>query len=107
MLFILFLATFSLDIFGGGYGFWGFILGLLIHNILVFVIIGVLWISWKYEIVGGIAFILAGLLYISIMIMGALKNQPEWYMLSYSLIIAVPAFSIGTLFLIGWKQKKR
>lgn len=33
ILFILFLAMFSLDIFEGNYGFWGTIVGLFMHNI--------------------------------------------------------------------------
>ena len=75
------------------------------HNIPVFILIIILVISWKYEIVGGIAFILAGLFYIATMLINALKYPFEWYMLSYSFIIAGPAFLIGILFLIGWKKK--
>jgi len=103
ILFILFLAMFSLDIFEGNYGFWGTILGLIMHNIPVFILIIVLIISWKHEIVGGIIFILAGLFYIITLLM---NPQLEWYMLSWSLLIAGPAFLIGILFLLNWKFKK-
>src|SRR3989344_8840572 len=92
IIFILFLAMFSLDIFDGNYGFWGTILGLFMHNIPVFILTIVLIISWKHEIVGAVAFILAGLLYIFSLLM---KPELEWYMLSWSLIIAGPAFFIG------------
>ena len=61
----------------------------------------------KYVLVGGIAFILAGLLYISIMVMNALKNRFEWYMLSWAIQIAGIAFFIGILFLINWFKKKK
>jgi hypothetical protein len=94
---------FSLDVFGQGYGFWGTLGAFLMHNIPVFVLVAILVISWKYEIVGGIAFILAGLLYLSLLLM---RNTFEWYMLSWSLIIAGPAFFIGVLFLIGWRKKR-
>ena len=107
ILFLLFLAMFSLDIFDANYGFWGTILGLFMHNIPVFVLLIVLVIAWRYEIVGGIAYILAGFLYIGIMLRNALTNPFEGYMISYSFIIAGPAFFIGILFLIGWFQKKR
>ena len=108
ILFILFLAMFSLDIFEGDYGFWGTILGLFMHNIPSIVLLIILIISWKREIVGGIAFILAGLLYIGLIAVNGFHDVDfEWYMLSYSLIIAGPAFLVGILFLIGWKQKKR
>jgi len=95
---------FSLDVFGNNYTFWQTVLGLLMHNIPVFILLIILVISWKYEIVGGVAYILAGIIYI---IWLALKPQFEWYMLSWSLIIAGPAFLIGVLFLINWFSKKK
>ena len=104
IIFILFLAMFSLDIFDGNYGFWGTILGLFMHNIPVFILLIVLIISWKHEIVGGIVFILAGIFYIITLLM---NPKLEWYMLSWSLIIAGPAFIIGILFLLNWKFKKK
>jgi hypothetical protein len=107
IVFILFLAIFSFDVFGNGYAFWETVLALFIHNIPSLLLLGVLIISWKHEIVGGIAFILAGLLYIISILINTLKGPFEWYMLSYSFIIAGPAIFIGILFLIGWKRKKK
>ncbi len=104
---LLFLTVFSFDVFDTGLGFWGTTLAFFIHNIPVIVLAVVLWISWKREIVGGIAFILAGLLYILQMVINAINNPIEWYMLSYSMIIVGPLFFIGILFLIGWNRKKR
>jgi len=103
IVFILFLAMFSLDIFEGNYGFWGTILGLFMHNIPVLILTGVLIISWKYEIVGGIAFILAGLLYIATLLISGF----EWYMLLWILQISGIAFLVGILFLVNWYKKKR
>ena len=107
ILFILFLAMFSLDIFEGNYGFWGTIVGLFMHNIPVMILLIILVISWKHELVGAIAFILAGLVYIISMLMTALRNPFEWYLLSWSLIIAGPAFFIGILWILNWKNKKK
>ena len=59
ILFIAFLALMSLDVFDSNPGFWEAVLGLFMHNIPVFILIAVLWISWKHEIVGAIAFMLA------------------------------------------------
>lgn len=102
ILFLLFLAMFSLDIFDANYDFWGTVLGLFMHNIPVLVLLVVLIISWKYEIVGGIVFILAGLLYIIVSI-----GRVEWYIaLVWSLNIAGPAFLIGILFLMNWYKKR-
>src|SRR4030042_4075717 len=63
IIFILFLAMFSLDIFEGNYGFWGTVVGLFMHNIPSLILLIILLVSWKHEIVGGIAFIMAGLFY--------------------------------------------
>lgn len=103
IIFVCFLALFSLDVFEGNYGFWGTTLALLIHNIPSLVLLIVLLISWKYEIVGGIAFILAGIIYIILLS----KNQFEWYMLSWAVQISGIAFLIGALFLINWFKKKK
>jgi hypothetical protein len=103
---ILFLALFSLDVFGEGYGFWGTILAFLMHNIPVFILAILLWISWKHELVGAITFILGGLLYIGQLAVNAILNSFEWYYISWSLIIAGPAFFVGILFYLGWKQKR-
>ena len=107
IIFIFFLALMSLDVFSPELSFWQTLGALFMHNIPALVLLIVLVISWKYEIVGGIAFILAGLLYISIIIMNALKNQFEWYMLSWAVQIAGIAFLIGTLFLMCWSKKKK
>jgi len=102
IMFILFLVLFSLDVFELKLGFWQTIVGLLMHNIPAFILLAVLLISWKYEIVGGIAFTLAGVLYIIMLMMSPF----EWYMISWSLIIAGPAFFIGILFFINWFKKE-
>ncbi|MFH1072982.1 MAG: hypothetical protein V1743_06145 [Nanoarchaeota archaeon] len=101
--FILFLALFSLDVFSPGLSVWQIVLGLFMHNIPTLLLLAVLLISWKYEIVGGIAFILAGLVYIFL----TLRNPFAWYLVAWSVQIAGPAFLIGILFLIGWFRKKR
>ncbi len=106
IIFILFLAMFSLDVFDMKLGFWETLLGLFMHNIPVFILLAVLLISWKREIVGGIAFILAGLLYVAIMMINMFRNPFEWYMVSWNIIVAGPAFLIGILFVINWLKKR-
>jgi hypothetical protein len=99
---------FSLDVFDGNYGFWGTILGLFMHNIPTLFLLIILLVSWKREIIGGIFFILAGLLYIARLAFTMISTPPfHWYYLSWSLIIAGPAFLVGILFLINWFKKKR
>ena len=105
---IAFMALMSLDIFDGNYGFWGTILAFLMHSIPSILLLIVLIISWKYEIVGGIVFILAGLLYGILSVSRVAISFPkEWYVLVWALQIAGPAFFIGILFLIGWFRKRK
>jgi hypothetical protein len=103
IIFILFLMMFSLDIFQPGLTVWQIIIGLFMHNIPALILLIFLIISWKHEIVGGIVFILAGLLYIFLL---ATSSHFEWYMLIWSLTISGPAFLVGILFLINWFKKK-
>ena len=103
IVFIVFLTLMSLDVISPELSLWQIITGLLIHNIPTLVMIIVLIVSWRHEIVGAIAFLLAGLLYI------IMTTQAEiaWYLaLSWSIIIAGPAFLIGILFLINWFEKR-
>lgn len=103
---ILFLTIFSWDVFDGNLSFWQTVLALFIHNIPAMFLAIIVWISWKYEIVGGIAFILAGIAHIVSSIIR--ENIDPWYItLAISLIIDGPAFIIGILFLVGWFKKKK
>ena len=103
ILFILFLSLFSLDIFGNNYSFWETVVGLFMHNIPSLVLLAVLIISWRVEIVGGVAFILAGFLYIALVL---IRPNFEWYRLAWIVQISGPAFLVGILFLVNWRKKK-
>ena len=106
ILFICFLALFSLDVFESASTPAQIVLGLVMHNLPVFALLAVLLIAWKYEIVGGIGFILAGVLYISVILTNVTKTGFEWYYLAWAAQISGIAFLIGILFLVGWKKKK-
>ena len=103
IIFICFLALFSLDVISPELSFWQIVVGLFMHNIPVFILLAVLLVAWKHEIVGGIGFILAGLLYIVFVLM---RNPFEWYYLSWIAQISGIAFLIGILFIIGWDKKR-
>jgi|SRR3989344_6138419 len=107
ILFLLFLALMSLDIFEGDYGFWGTIAGLFMHNIPAIILLIVLIISWKHEIVGGMGFILAGILYIAMILINIATTGFEWYYLLWAAQISGIAFFIGIMFLVGWFKKKK
>lgn len=99
---IAFLALFSLDVFGQGYGFWGTLLAFFMHNIPVIILIVFLVIAWKREIVGAIVYLIGGLLYIFLSFRGA----DDWRMaLVWSLQISGAAFIISGFFFANWREK--
>ncbi len=107
IIFILFLAIFSSDIFEGNYGFFGTILGLFMHNIPSLVLLVILIISWKHDLAGAITFISLGAVCV-IGIIFVMLYVPEGSRFNPILIIGSIVFLfIGILFLIGWKQKKK
>lgn len=106
IIFLLFLALMSLDVISPELTFWQIIGGMIMHNIPVFILAVLLWISWKREIIGAVTFISAGLLYIGLTAVNVFRNEFEWYMLSWIIQISGVAFFIGILFWIGWKRRK-
>ena len=104
IIFIVFLALMSLDIFGMGLSFREILVGLFMHNIPALILLAVLIISWKYEIVGGVVFILAGILYIIF----AFNRADNWQMaLLWILQISGAAFVIGGFFITNWIKKRK
>lgn len=100
ILFILLLAFFSIDVFSLEQSLGSIVVGLIMHNIPVFALIVVLVISWRYEIVGGVCFILFGVSFL----LNLIIHERKIY-LSH-LIIIVPPILIGILFLLSWVKKR-
>lgn len=107
ILFILFLTLFSLDIFDGCSGFFDCFLGLFMHNISSIVLIVLLIVAWKHEWVGGITFIVGGLLYVCLTLRTILANGFQWYYLAWIFQISGIAFIIGALWFWNWKARKK
>lgn len=108
IIFILFLAMFSLDVIEAGRSISDIIIGLIMHNIPVFILTGLLIIAWKHELVGAVTFITVGLLYSGLTVFRTMHSDVPWYLsISWSLTIAGPAFLVGILFLLNWKRKRR
>ena len=103
IIFICFLFLMSLDVFDLGLNFWQTVAAFFMHSLPALFLLIVLVISWKYEIVGGVVFILAGLVYIALIT----RNKFEWYYLSWAIQISGVAFVIGALFLMGWFKKNK
>jgi hypothetical protein len=83
LLLIAFISLFALDVFGQP----RWLLALLIHLIPSYFLIAITVIAWKNETLGGLLFLLAG---IALLIFTHFE----------ALIIAIPAFVVGTLFLV-------
>ena len=107
ILFICFLAMFSLDVIQPGLSFGQILIGLIMHNIPAFILIAILAIAWKKEIVGAIGFIGAGLLYIGLMTFNLVNGWPLSRVVISILVIAGPAFLVGILFLMNWRNRKK
>ena len=104
ILFICFLMLFSLDVFEPGLTAKEIALGLLMHNIPSIILIVLLVFAWRYELVGAVSFLGAGILYITRVSLSVLNSGLEWHrVLLWSTIIALPAILIGVLFLVSWK----
>lgn len=100
ILFILFVAMFSLDIFDGNYGFLGTVVGLLAHNIPSFLLIAVLILSWRRRWLGAIVFPLLGLLYVIVTLANG-RGLMAFNPLPFIAII------IGICFWVSYKREGR
>lgn len=99
ILFILFISMFALDSFGGDKTVIAQIGEFLIHLIPSFVLVVLLYFSWRYEIIGVIAFLILAITYI-IMAWGK-------FPVSTYFIISGPMVLISILFLINWRFKQK
>jgi len=88
---------FALDVFGEYSGI-ELLIGLFMHLIPTFVLIGILVLSWKYELIGGILFLILGIIFTIFF------NTYE-DIINF-LLISFPVFLVGILFLLSWKYKK-
>ena len=99
ILFAVFISMFALDVFEEGREFWHTALALLMHLIPTFVLVAVLVVSWRREWIGGILFIVMGVLYV---VWARGRPFGAWYVY---LLIAGPPVLIGALFLLNWRYR--
>jgi hypothetical protein len=92
LLFAIFISLFALDVFMEGYSFWETIWAFFMHLIPTAIFLLALAIAWRWEWIGGVLFILLGILYI------VLFWEPDGW--EVYLIISGPLFLLGTLFLL-------
>ncbi|MFZ4413176.1 MAG: DUF7670 domain-containing protein [Bacteroidales bacterium] len=105
---ILFVSMFALDAFAPGLSIWQQIGGFLIHLIPSFVLLTFLIISWKWEYVGGILFAIIGLgLSPFVFMLNYRMNHSIFQSLFVILVITIPFFVVGILFILSHFIKKK
>jgi hypothetical protein len=99
VLFALFISLFALDVFGEGYSFWNTVLAFAIHLIPTAVILILLVIAWRWEWIGGVAFLILAAYYIFL----------AWgkFPVSVYFVISGPMVVISILFFVNWKYRTK
>ena len=103
---IVFISLFALDAFDPDLTIWQQIGGFLIHMIPSFILLAALLIAWKWEKVGGIIFIIIGLILSSFLFVHNFKmNESFWLTLGIVLLMGFPFVLAGILFVLSNSKK--
>ena len=94
---ICFISMFALDAFSSGAPLSEVLLGFAIHMIPSLILVAILALAWRFEVVGGIAFLL-----MSIVPFVRLGNPVR-----VNLILAGPFIVAGLLFLVSYVRRTR
>lgn len=106
ILFALFLAIFSLDVFELASNAGELAMGLFMHNIPSLVLLLMLLISWKYDVIGAAVFMTVGIACAVETVVALVMSSGE--AINPILIIGgTVTLFIGILFLIGWSGRER
>jgi hypothetical protein len=106
---ILFVSLFAADAFAPGLTIWQQLGGFIIQLIPSFILLAFLIVAWKWELIGGIIFVVIGIV-----------TSPFVFMLNYHrnhlpigaslgviLMITFPFIVVGILFIISHSLKKK
>lgn len=99
---ILLLSMFALDVFGPGQSLWRQVAGFIIHLIPSFILAIMLIIAWKWQSVGGIILIIAGLAFsIFLFRTGGRHNQSFLNYFTTFMALSFPMILSGALFIVS------
>jgi hypothetical protein len=105
---ILFVSVFAADAFGPGRSIQEQLGDFIMHLIPSFILLAILFVAWKWELIGGILFLLIGLgLSPFIYRMNYDMNHSVWMSLGIILAITVPFIIVGILFIMSHYLKKK
>jgi hypothetical protein len=96
---ILFMMMFSMDCFGENETLRNQLSCFFMHNIPAFLCVIALIIAWRWELLGGVIFILA--FFAGMIFFNSFKGNP------YSLIVISPFLLTGILFIADYMVKKK
>jgi len=105
---ILLVSMFALDEFNSTSSVWQQIQGFLIHLIPSYILIFFLFIAWKWELIGGILFMVFGIGLIPLIYShNYAMNESVLMSLSVVLLINVPFIITGILFIFSHFMQKK
>ena len=105
---ILFISIFALDAFQADLTVWQQIGAFLMHLIPTFILIALLLVAWKWELIGGIIFIVIGLGFSPLVFIHNYgMNGSVWMSLGIIMSITIPFALVGVLFIISYSLKKK
>ncbi len=93
LLFVGLLVLLSMDSFGGNQTLGRQLIGFLIHLIPAFLVGICLLIAWKFRLLGGVLFLVIGMLFT--IYFGTYRSA------SHFLLISLPLFVVGALFMLS------
>jgi len=105
---ILFVSMFALDAFAPGLTIWQQLAAFLMHLSPSFVLVALLAIAWRWELTGGVAFIVVGLLLsLPIFLRNYRMNHSVLMSLVIILAITFPFVLAGVLFVLSHRLRSR
>lgn len=104
---ILFVSVFALDAFQPELTLWQQIQGFIMHLIPSFILLLFLLIAWKWELIGGIIFVLIGIVLSPFVYMHNYNmNGSVWMSIGIIAMITFPFIIVGILFILGHRVNK-
>ena len=105
---IFFVSLFAADAFDHGDNIWQKLGAFLMHLIPSFILLAFLIVAWKWELVGGIIFVIIGLAFSPFVFMHNYKMNDSIGMgLGIIMVITFPFIVVGILFIVSHYMKKR
>ena len=105
---ILFISMFALDSFEPGLTLWQQLGHFFMHLIPSFILLALLIFAWKWEKIGGIIFMVIGLVFSPVIFLkNYYMNHSFWISLSVILMITIPFVIVGILFVVSHSLKRK